>query len=207
MASGLTTTARSLSNSKARSLQLQRSWRAQPLMRSGRSLSHQTLDALVDRLLERRCRASPSAVEKGGSLFSDEAGRDRIDGGARAREEDAGDLGGRETVRSEQHYVQPQPPARLAFSLHFPYEILAFGGGDGDTLHGRPFHWWLDGFGIFTMPQETVVCSITLCIYLGRARTCASKLVAGAGVSGSNPLVGSPGIGVGKSHSLTSSFL
>jgi hypothetical protein len=106
-------------------------------------------------------------------------------------EEDAGDLGGRETLRSEQHYAQPQPPARLAFSLHFPYEIPAFGGGDGDTLHGRPFHWWLDGFGIFTMPQETVVCSITLCIYLGRARTCASKLVAGAGVSGSNPLVGS----------------
>jgi hypothetical protein len=54
----------------------------------------------------------------------------------------------------------------LAFSLHFPYEILAFGGGDGDTLHGRPFLLWLDGFGVFTMPQETVVCSIILCIYL-----------------------------------------
>jgi len=54
----------------------------------------------------------------------------------------------------------------LAFSLHFPYEILAFGGGDGDTLHGRPFLWWLDGFGVFTMPRETVVCSIILCIYL-----------------------------------------
>jgi hypothetical protein len=134
-------------------------------MRSGRPLFHQTLDALVGRLLERRFRASPSAVEKGGSLLPGEAGRHRIDGGARA-EEDAGDLGGRETVRSEQHYVQPQPPARLAFSLHFPYKILAFGGGAGDTLHGRPFLLWLDGFGVFTMPQETVVCSIILCIYL-----------------------------------------
>jgi len=134
-------------------------------MRSGRPLFHQTLDALVGRLLERRFRASPSAVEKGGSLLPGEAGRHRIDGGARA-EEDAGDLGGRETVRSEQHYVQPQPPARLAFSLHFPYKILAFGGGAGDTLHGRPFLLWLDGFGVFTMPQETVVCSIILCICL-----------------------------------------
>jgi hypothetical protein len=138
---------------------------AQPPMGSGRLLFHQTLDALVGRLLERRFRASPSAVEKGGSLLPDEAGRDRIDGSTRA-EEDAGDLGGRETLRSEQHYVQPQPPARLAFSLHFPYEILAFGGGDGDTLHGRPFPWWLDGCGVITMPQETVVCSIILCIYL-----------------------------------------
>jgi hypothetical protein len=51
-------------------------------------------------------------------------------------------------------------------SLHFPYEILAFGGGDDDTLHGRPFLLWLDGCGVFTMPQETVVCSIILCIYL-----------------------------------------
>jgi hypothetical protein len=134
-------------------------------MRSGRPLFHQTLDALVGRLLERRFRASPSAVEKGGSLLPGEAGRHRIDGGARA-EEDACDLGGRETVRSEQHYMQPQPPARLAFSLHFPYEILAFGGGDDDTLHGRPFLLWLDGCGVFTMPQETVVCSIILCIYL-----------------------------------------
>ena len=38
--------------------------------------------------------------------------------------------------------------------------------GEGDTLDGRPFLWWLGGFGIFTMPQEMAVCSIILCIYL-----------------------------------------
>jgi hypothetical protein len=26
--------------------------------------------------------------------------------------------------------------------------------------------WWLDGFGVFTMPQRTAACSIILCIYL-----------------------------------------
>jgi hypothetical protein len=30
----------------------------------------------------------------------------------------------------------------------------------------RPSLWWLDGFGVFTMPQRTVACSIILCIYL-----------------------------------------
>ena len=48
----------------------------------------------------------------------------------------------------------------------FDDEVLAFLGGDGDTLHGRPSLWWLDGFGVFTMPQGTAVCSIILCIYL-----------------------------------------
>jgi hypothetical protein len=39
-------------------------------------------------------------------------------------------------------------------------------GCEGDTSHGRPFLWWLAGFGVFTMPQEMAVCSIILCIYL-----------------------------------------
>jgi putative transposase len=38
--------------------------------------------------------------------------------------------------------------------------------GDGDILHVRPSLWWLDGCGVFTMPQRTAVCSIILCIYL-----------------------------------------
>lgn len=52
-------------------------------------------------------------------------------------------------------------------TLHSPEdEVLAFLGGDGDTLHRRPSLLWLDGFGVFTMPQRTVACSISLCIYL-----------------------------------------
>jgi len=39
-------------------------------------------------------------------------------------------------------------------------------GGDGDILHVRPSLRWLDGCGVFTMPQGTAVCSIILCIYL-----------------------------------------
>jgi hypothetical protein len=54
----------------------------------------------------------------------------------------------------------------LALALHLLDKVLAFGGGDSDTLHGRPSLWWLDGFGVFTMPQEMAVCSIILCIYL-----------------------------------------
>jgi hypothetical protein len=38
--------------------------------------------------------------------------------------------------------------------------------GDGDILHVRPSLLWLDGCGVFTMPQRTAVCSIILCIYL-----------------------------------------
>jgi hypothetical protein len=38
--------------------------------------------------------------------------------------------------------------------------------GDDDILHVRPSLWWLDGCGVFTMPQRTVACSIILCIYL-----------------------------------------
>jgi hypothetical protein len=63
--------------------------------------------------------------------------------------------------------VHPQPAAGFAFALHLLDEILAFFRSDGDTLHGRPSLWWLDGFGVFTMPQEEMaVCSIILCIYL-----------------------------------------
>ena len=55
----------------------------------------------------------------------------------------------------------------FAFALHLLDEILAFFRSDGDTLHGRPSLWCLDGFGVFTMQQEEMaVCSIILCIYL-----------------------------------------
>jgi len=44
-------------------------------------------------------------------------------------------------------------------------EVLTSGGSDADTLHGRPSLLWLDGSGVFTMPQEMVVCSIILCTF------------------------------------------
>jgi hypothetical protein len=50
------------------------------------------------------------------------------------------------------------------------YEVLAFGGSDGDTLCIWAAVSFVagDGFGVFTMPQEEMaVCSIILCIYLG----------------------------------------
>src|SRR5215204_6790585 len=55
---------------------------------------------------------------------------------------------------------------RLGFALHLDDEALAFLGGDGDILHVRSSLWWLDGCGVFTMPQRTAACSIILCIYL-----------------------------------------
>src|SRR5215218_6335284 len=58
---------------------------------------------------------------------------------------------------------------RLGFALHLDDEALAFLGGDGDILHVRSSLWWLDGCGVFTMPQRTAACSIILCIYLGAA--------------------------------------
>ena len=51
-------------------------------------------------------------------------------------------------------------------ALHLGDEALALLGDNGDILHVRPFLWWLDGFGVFTMPQRAAVCSIILCIYL-----------------------------------------
>jgi hypothetical protein len=157
--------ARSSNNSTAKSLQLQRSWRTQPPLLDGRLLLEQALDPLVGRLIDQRFRASPPAVEEGRLLVPDEASHYRLDGGARALQDPSG-LGGRTTVGGEQHYVHPKPPARLTFALHFSDRVLAFGRSDGDTLHGRPFLWWLDGFGVFTMPQRTAVCSIILGIYL-----------------------------------------
>src|SRR5829696_3006848 len=55
---------------------------------------------------------------------------------------------------------------RLGFALHLDDEALAYLGGDGDILHVRPSLRWLDGCGVFTMPQRTAVCSIILCIFL-----------------------------------------
>jgi hypothetical protein len=135
-------------------------------MLDGRLLLEQTPDPLVRRLIDQRSGASPPAVEKGRSLVPDEASHYRVDGGARA-EEDPSDLGGRTTVGGEKHYVHPKPPARSTFALHFSDKVLAFGRSDGDTLHGRPSLLWLDGFGVFTMPQEKMaVCSIILRTYL-----------------------------------------
>src|ERR687898_3623184 len=82
-------------------------------------------------------------------------------------EEDTGDLGRGEPFGDEQRDVHPQPAARFPFALHLGDEALAFFRGNGDILHVRPFLWWLVGFGVFTMPQRTAVCSIILCIYLG----------------------------------------
>src|SRR5215216_1737740 len=59
---------------------------------------------------------------------------------------------------------------RLGFALHLDDEALAFLGGDGDILHVRSSLWWLDGCGVFTMPQRTAACSIILCIYLDSLR-------------------------------------
>src|SRR5215216_4696073 len=62
--------------------------------------------------------------------------------------------------------MHPESAAGLHFALHHPDKFLAFFGSDGDTLHWRPSLWWLDGCGVFTMPQGTVDCSIILCTYL-----------------------------------------
>jgi hypothetical protein len=55
------------------SLQLQRSWRAQPAVLGGRLPFDQTLDPFVCRLLEQRFRAAPLAVIEGRSSLSGEA--------------------------------------------------------------------------------------------------------------------------------------
>src|SRR5215211_5016982 len=182
--SRLAAVARSLSSCRASSLQLQRSWRAQPSVGGGRVLFEQTLEALVRLLSEQRFRASSPAVVEGGFALPEEALGDGVDGGARA-EKRSGDLGGRATIRGEQRDVHPEPSTGFRLALHPKDEVLAFFGGDDDTLHGRPSLWWLDGFGVFTMPQRTAACSIILCIYLvamrcthrlspasGSARTC-----------------------------------
>src|SRR5215210_5253204 len=172
--------------------------RAQPAMPGGRVLFEQALDALlIGRTFQQRFRASPYAVVEGPSPLPDEASDDRVDGGARA-EEDPSDLGGRATIGDEQHDVHPQPPAGSLFALHLDDEVLAFLRGDGDTLHGRPSLWWLDGFGVFTMPQEMAVCSIILCSYL--ACSCLASRLAPAPRSGNRgrpasrpPAVSAPG--------------
>src|SRR5215216_2444441 len=134
-------------------------------MLDGRVLFEQFLDTLVGLLVEQRHGAAPLAVVEGRPPLPEEARDDRVDGGARA-EEDTGDLGGREPFGGEQRNVHPQPSTRFHFALHLGDEALAFLGDNGDILHVRPFLWWLDGFGVFTMPQRTAVCSIILGIYL-----------------------------------------
>jgi hypothetical protein len=64
------------------SLQLQRSWRAQPAVVGGRILFDQTLEALVRLLSEQRFRASSPAVVEGGFALPEEAVGDGVDGGA-----------------------------------------------------------------------------------------------------------------------------
>src|SRR5215216_7542178 len=125
----------------------------------------QLLEALTRLLPEQRPRTAPSVVVEGGAALPEEAGDNGVDGGARA-EEDASDLGGREPVEGEQRDVHPEPSTGLRFALHLDDEALAFLGGDGDILHVRSSLWWLDGCGVFTMPQRTAACSIILCIYL-----------------------------------------
>src|ERR687897_4847 len=158
---------------KLHSEQLAAPARAQPAMFDGRVLFEQLLDALVRLLPEQRSRAArrPAVVE-GGAPFPDEAGYDRINGGARA-EEHASDLGGRASIGGEQRDVHPEPAAGLRFALHLDDEVFAYLRCDGDILHVRPFLRWLDGCGVFTMPQRTAACSIILCFYLGdKASAC-----------------------------------
>jgi hypothetical protein len=93
-------------------------------MFDGRVLFDQMLDALVRLLPEQRSRAARPAVVEGRAPFPDEAGYDRIHGGARA-EEYASDLGGRASVGGEQRDVHPQPAAGLRFALHLDDEALA----------------------------------------------------------------------------------
>src|ERR671912_2718233 len=81
-------------------------------------------------------------------------------------EEDPGDLGRGEPFGGEQRDVHPQPAAGLRFALHLDDEVFAYLRCDGDILHVRPFLRWLDGCGVFTMPQRTAACSIILCFYL-----------------------------------------
>ena len=150
---------------KLHSEQLAAPARAQPAMFDGRVLFEQLLDALVGLLPEQRSRAARPAVVEGGAAFPDEAGYDRIHGGARA-EEHASDLGGRASIGGEQRDVHPQPAAGLRFALHLDDEVFAYLRCDGDILHVRPFLRWLDGCGVFTMPQRTAACSIILCFYL-----------------------------------------
>ena len=67
---------------RAMSLQLQRSWRAQPAVLGGRLPFDQTLDPFVCRLLEQRFRAAPLAVIEGRSSLLGEAIDDGVEGGA-----------------------------------------------------------------------------------------------------------------------------
>src|SRR5918994_1122451 len=150
---------------KLHSEQLAAPARAQPAMFDGTVLFEQLLDALVRLLPEQRSRAARPAVVEGGAPFPDEAGYDRINGGARA-EEHASDLGGRASIGGEQRDVHPEPAAGLRFVLHLDDEVFAYLRCDGDILHVRPFLRWLDGCGVFTMPQRTAACSIILCFYL-----------------------------------------
>src|SRR5687768_16178474 len=84
--------------------------RAQPAMRGGRVLFDEVLDALVRLIGEQQPRAAPSAIIESRAPLPEKAGDDRIHGGSRA-EEDAGDLGRRATVGSEQRDMHPESAA------------------------------------------------------------------------------------------------
>src|SRR5215211_2200531 len=132
-----------------------------------RLLFEKALDVLFGRLVEQRLRAAPAAIlEDAHPSFTPSETLDaRIDGGSGAVE-GPGDLSGREAIGGKQRYVHPQPTTGFRLALHLADKVLALLGGEDDTLHGRSSLWWLDGFGVFTMPQGTAVCSIILCIYL-----------------------------------------
>ena len=115
--------ARSPNSWRAMSLQLQRSWRAQPAVVGGRILLDQMLDALVRSFSEQRLRASPLAVVEGHPPQRSDRRPPR--GWCLRTEEHAGDLGGRATLRSEQDDVHPQSAAGFRFALHLGNEALA----------------------------------------------------------------------------------
>jgi hypothetical protein len=72
----------SLISCRQRSLQLQRSWLAQPAMLDGRVLFEQFLDSLVGLLVEQRHGTAPLAVVEGRPPLPEKARDDRVDGGA-----------------------------------------------------------------------------------------------------------------------------
>jgi hypothetical protein len=132
-------------------------------MRSGRPLFHQTLDALVGRLLERRFGASPSALEKGGSLLPDEAGRQsRIEAVVHKSTRGRGrSRWARDPQKRAALCASSLSCSRLAFWLHFPYEILLRWEEVMAILcmDGRFFGGWMD---LASLPCHTRRSSVQL---------------------------------------------
>ncbi|MDQ5826790.1 MAG: hypothetical protein M3441_21630, partial [Chloroflexota bacterium] len=141
--------------------------RAQPTVLYGRVLFHQRLDALLRQFVQKRSRSALTAIVEGLLPLPQEAASDRVDGGART-EKDSADMSRRVAIGSKQHYVHPQPAARLSFTLHKADEFLALFGGEGDTLHLGGRSLWLMSVVLLRCHKRRTACSIILCTYLDR---------------------------------------